>query len=162
MFPKEVFVSYDGVMIAKSRLEEAKKGNGMDVLNKEIGDCNILIKNNHSPLLIPDKKKKASNPDAIVDGFVCELKEVSGKKDQVWKRLKKGTTQSNGAVVIFTTNNYSSNEIINMIKGKFIQALKDNKNYKYPFNFNTFLYYSNDGKERIINTESIWNSVVRK
>lgn len=159
MFPDEVFFEYEGVMIAKSRLEDAKRGNGMDTLNKELNNCRVLMKNYHSPWLIPDRKKNLKNPDSITDGFICELKEVSGKKDQVWKRLKKGTEQSGGMVVIITTHHYSSDDIINMIKGKFIQAIRDNKEYKYPFNFNTFLYYSNDGKERIIDVDRIWKGV---
>lgn len=161
LFPNEIWDTENGVKISKTRRAESEKGNEPAKLKREIFLSTILRKAGHSVWLIPEKKNMnlgGRRPDAIVDGLFAEMKLVTGQRKKIWDRLVYATTQSKDYVFIATDKNYSVQNVINTIKGKFMKALSDNPKYAYPFEFEEFFFISCDKEIHRIHLKEVWNA----
>jgi len=99
MFDKETIHKYgdSGLLVSKTRLEQSKKSFQEKKFDKEVITGEILSKNNHSVILIPetiDTTSGLKHPDAILDGVVTEFKCISGGKNKLWVHYKDAFSKS--------------------------------------------------------------------
>lgn len=162
LFPNEIWENKGGVRLAQTRLIESRNGNEPDKLKKEIRLSLVLNGLGYSVWLIPEKinmKVGGKRPDAIINGRLAELKFVTGKIGKIWTRLTVACLQTNDSVYVGTDKNYTTSMVIQMIRGKFIKALRDNKDYSYPFPFDMFYFVSSDNEIHEIHIRKIWESL---
>jgi hypothetical protein len=96
LFPNEEWIPHGkGIFIAKSRLigrhkEQAK-------LYREISDVLILIGRGSAAYFLPehfdDNNRDKKRADMVMDGFIVELKTVSGNRTTLGKSFKRGYKQ---------------------------------------------------------------------
>ena len=86
-----------GFWFLKLGLNNLKKSFQEKKFDKEVITGEILSKNNHSVILIPetiDTTSGLKHPDAILDGVVTEFKCISGGKNKLWVHYKDAFSKS--------------------------------------------------------------------
>ena len=157
LFNEEKWITKENVKIAESRIQKAElNSNEKKKYLSEFQTASVLAKKGYYVYLIPENNKTgAKNPDAIIDGDFAEFKELSGKPKKIWDLISKGFRQSRN-VFVRTENDYSTKDIIQIIKGKFTKALQDDKKYLYPFQFDFFVFIDTENKEHKIDLKQIF------
>lgn len=163
IFPNEVWTLCGRVHVSEKRIEHSLKSrNAKEIFENEKKISDFLAEKGLSVWLLPENNVCGKNPDAIVDGQIAEFKYVVGGIKRIWSRLMDAAEQTDELVFIGTDKNFSVHDILRMIKGKFVQALRDNPSYSNPFPFESFYlvtFNGENGELRRIDVKTIWDSL---
>lgn len=165
MFDKETIHKYgdSGLLVSKTRLEQSKKSSQeKKKFDKEVITGEILSKNNHSVILIPetiDTTSGLKHPDAILDGVVTEFKCISGGKNKLWVHYKDAFSKSEKIIFRLVKKEQDMSYVINGLKGEFEQHYAKHKSSMIPKDKN-MLIITSDGKIHKIDLEKFWEKIL--
>lgn len=165
MFDKETIHKYgdSGLLVSKTRLEQSKKSSQeKKKFDKEVITGEILSKNNHSVILIPetiDTTSGLKHPDAILDGVVTEFKCISGGKNKLWVHYKDAFSKSEKIIFRLVKKEQDMSFVINGLKGEFEQHYKKYKSSMIPKD-KSMIVITSDGKIHKIDLEKFWEKIL--
>lgn len=165
MFDKETIHKYgdSGLLVSKTRLEQSKKSSQeKKKFDKEVITGEILSKNNHSVILIPetiDTTSGLKHPDAILDGVVTEFKCISGGKNKLWVHYKDAFSKSEKIIFRLVKEEQDMSFVINGLKGEFEQHYKKYKSSMIPKD-KSMIVITSDGKIHKIDLEKFWEKIL--
>jgi len=124
----------DGIIVAISRLP-INMQEELDLI-KEIKSAIILMKHGASVTLIPrikrpDGKGFLPGPDAIVNGFLYEFKEVIGSIDKIGDRYRDSRKQANNVYIRIANPKITKQHTM-----KYMSKLLNSKDYKDGYHGN--------------------------
>lgn len=165
LFNKEAIHKYgdSGLLVSQTRLDQSKKSSQeKKKFDKEVVTGEILSKNNHSVVLIPetiDTTNGVKHPDAILDGVVTEFKCISGGKNKLWVHYKDAFSKSEKIIFRLVKKEQDMSFVINGLKGEFEQHYKKYKSSMIPKDKNMIVITS-DGKIHKIDLEKFWGKIL--
>lgn len=147
LFPKARYKKYSkGVYVACSRFP--KNSSQKAVFDKEVAMAKHLASCGYTIYFLPEPGNSShSNPDCVVQGLTCELKDVTGNITMVGKRYKEALKQADS--VFLKTRAFKKS----LIYAKFVGTTKVILQNGRKINDKGFVYLWIEGEAGIVE----WN-----
>lgn len=114
----------DNLFISKKRYEEGHKGNNLPVYEKELAMAEMMAAAGHVIFMLPEEGE-GKHPDAIMDGFRSELKEVTGSRNKIGRNFLKSQKQANTSILRMAGADVTLEECVSKIYGSIKSAVKN-------------------------------------
>ena len=110
----------ENLFVAKERFEEGHKGNNQPVYEKELAVAEMMSASGHTVFLLSETgvgNAAGKHPDAVMDGFLSEIKVISGNRNRIGKNFLKSQKQARTSVLRIMDESATLQDCINKIYG---------------------------------------------